>query len=189
MKMVIGLGNPGKLYAATRHNVGFRFVDRVAADSRSRWRRVLMPSLLVCRAKVRGTHVILGKPQTYMNRSGSAILWMLRRWKLQRQDLAVIYDDTALPPGRIRIRARGGAGGHNGLQSVIEALGSEEFARVRIGVGSPPEGTSLTEHVLDALPPDEEQSIEKVLDEASEIIAKLIRDGLETVMNIYNGRM
>lgn len=189
MKLVIGLGNPGASYAATRHNAGFRFVDRIAGDAGARWRKVpLLPGMMAT-PKVRGMPVLLGKPLAYMNRSGPVVRTMLRRHRLDKAELVVVYDDVALPVGRVRIRPRGGAGGHNGLLSIIEALGSEEFPRIRIGVGGPAEGASMIDHVLEALPPDEDKRIEDVLDEASIMVAKLIREGLETVMNTYNGRM
>jgi peptidyl-tRNA hydrolase, PTH1 family len=189
MKLVIGLGNPGASYAVTRHNAGFRFVDRVAGDAGARWRKAPLLPCMMATAKVRGVQVLLGKPLAFMNRSGPVVRTMLRRQRVDRADLMVVYDDVALPAGRVRIRPRGGAGGHNGLQSIIEALGSEDFPRIRIGVGGPAEGASMIEHVLQALPPDEDRRIEEVLDEASIMVAKLIRDGLETVMNTYNGRM
>ncbi len=189
MRLVIGLGNPGASYAATRHNAGFRFVDRVAADAGARWRKVPLLQGMMASARVRGMPVLLGKPLAFMNRSGPVVRTMMRRNRLDRAELMVVYDDVALPVGRVRIRPRGGAGGHNGLLSIIEALGSEEFPRIRIGVGGPAEGASMIDHVLEALPPDEDKRIEEVLDEASIMVAKLIREGLETVMNTYNGRM
>lgn len=185
VKLVVGLGNPGSRYASTRHNVGFMVVDRLAR----RWRAAITKKQCgaqVGAAEFDGEKVWLAKPQTFMNLSGEAVSCLLRFYKLSPADLVVIYDERDLPVGRIRLRERGSAGGHRGVASIIQMLGTNEFPRVRVGIGRPPEMDAV-DHVLSGFPPEERPLIEEALDRAVEGVEDALRDGLVAAMNKYNG--
>lgn len=187
MWLVAGLGNPGKRYARTRHNVGFEVVDelarRAAASFRRSWR---FPGEL---AEVRedGDRLLLLKPRTYMNRSGQAVGPVLRRKGLALAELIVIVDDTELACGAVRLRRRGSAGGHNGLKSVIASLGSDEFIRLRVGVGGRPDDREMVDHVLSGFTPDERDVVDEAVSRAADAVWAVIRDGVDYAMNRYNG--
>ena len=152
MKLIVGLGNPGKEYEFTRHNVGFRVVDLLA----KRWQIEMSTEKFHAwfgRGMIREDQAVLLKPTTFMNRSGRAVLAAVRFYQLEEPDLVTILDDVALELGRLRMRRQGSAGGHNGLQSIISHLGTSEFARLRIGVGPRPEREEMVDHVLGAFRP------------------------------------
>jgi PTH1 family peptidyl-tRNA hydrolase len=186
VKIVVGLGNPGPEYDDTRHNAGWWLLDRLAHD----WR--LGPfraqgGALVCSGQVSGGGVVLAKPTTYMNRSGGALLALLEGSELgSLQDLLVVVDDAALDVGRVRLRPRGGAGGHNGLSSVIAALGTEEFSRLRIGVGKPPQGESMVDWVLSPMPAEDEDVVLGLLPDLTEGVRVWVEEGAEAAMNRIN---
>jgi PTH1 family peptidyl-tRNA hydrolase len=185
MKLIVGLGNPGRRYRATRHNVGWEVIDRLAR----RWRTVVTVEdgwSLVGRAAVEGRRVLLAKPQTYVNVSGVAVADLRRRHRIPVEDLYVVVDDLDLPLGRIRMRARGTHGGHNGLRSVIEALGSEEFPRLRIGIGRPPEGVEPAEFVLTRVSDDERPVLDAALHRAVEALEVAVTEGPAAAMNRSN---
>lgn len=188
MKLLLGLGNPGAGYRRTRHNVGFRLIDRLAERERVRLKRKLLASARVASFDKNGERVFLAKPQTYMNRSGTAAGKLMRKHGLDGGDLVVVYDDVALEPGQLRLRESGGAGGHNGVQSVIDALGSRSFPRIRVGVGAPRSGRSLTDHVLGRFAPDEDRIIELAIETGLDMIDCLLRDGAARAMSVYNKR-
>jgi len=183
MKAIIGLGNPGRKYAGTRHNVGFEVVDRLAA------RHGIQVAARRCQAligegEIAGARVLLVKPQTYMNLSGLSLQSLSRRFRLQSQDMLVICDDTNLPLGRIRIRASGSAGGHNGLKSIIGCLGTQDFPRLRIGIGS--SESDMIDHVLSRFEPDEGPVMLVAYGRAVEAVEYILENGLEKAMNMYN---
>jgi PTH1 family peptidyl-tRNA hydrolase len=186
VKIVAGLGNPGPEYDDTRHNAGWWMLDRLAHD----WR--LGPfqrdkSALVASGYLSGQGVTLVKPMTYMNRSGGALVALLQGKELDpRQDLLVIVDDAALDVGRVRLRPRGSAGGHNGLASVIGALGTEEFSRLRIGVGKPPPEESMIDWVLSPMPAADEDVVLGLLPELTEGVRIWIEEGAESSMSRIN---
>jgi PTH1 family peptidyl-tRNA hydrolase len=188
-KLVVGLGNPGKEHAGTRHNIGFAALDRLAekldCSFRSKWR--FSAKIAEATAGDAGK-VVLAKPQTYMNRSGSAVNALLRWLKIEPPQLLVVVDDADLPLGQVRLRASGGSGGHNGLRSIIEALGGhEEFARLRVGIGrSAPLGTDITGHVLGRFAPQEREVAEQAVATAVDAIECCLRDGLTEAMNQFN---
>ncbi|HBX23938.1 MAG TPA: aminoacyl-tRNA hydrolase [Desulfotomaculum sp.] len=187
MKLVVGLGNPGQQYAATRHNVGFRAVDLVAEQLQMRVDRSFQRAL-VGQGNHRGRKLLLAKPQTYMNLSGEAVSRLLRWYKLAPADLTVIYDDLDLEPGRLRIRARGGTGGHRGLSSIIGILGTGDFARIRLGIGRPPSiGPDVSDWVLSRPAPGEEEAINRTLTMVPEVLWEIVEKGPESAMNKYNG--
>lgn len=186
MKVVMGLGNPGPEYDATRHNVGWWVLDRLAYDwDFETFRRD--GRALVSEGTVGGEPVRLVKPTTYMNRSGLAVgsLADIEGFDASR-DLLVVVDDAALEVGRVRFRPEGGAGGHNGLKSVSGALQSEAYARLRLGVGRKPEGTDLSDWVLSPMPDEDEEVVVGLLPKLSEAVQAWIAEGVEAAMNRFN---
>lgn len=182
--LVAGLGNPGDRYARTRHNAGFRTVDRLAGDD-VRFRRA-GPSL-VLDAEIEGCRVMLAKPLTWMNNSGAAVRFLLERYGLTPERLVLVLDDFSLPFGRIRIRPRGSAGGHNGLESVIEVLGTDAFARVRIGIGEDSMPADRSEFVLEEWPPERQQAVEEMIARSADAVRAILRNGVAKTMAQYNG--
>lgn len=188
-KLVVGLGNPGREYDGTRHNIGFAVLDRLAekldCSFRKKWRFSAQVAEAVAGADGK---VTLAKPGTYMNRSGSAVNALLSWLKIGPPQLLVVVDDADLPLGQIRLRASGGSGGHNGLRSIIETLGgNEEFARVRVGIGrTAPQGTDITGHVLGKFAGPERDAAEQAVATAVEAIECCLRDGLTDAMNRFN---
>jgi len=186
MWLVVGLGNPGRRYRGTRHNVGWEVVDRLSA----RWDLPVSreeEEALVGRGEIAGQEVLLAKPLTYMNRSGEAVRGLVRRYGVQPQEVLVIYDDVDLPVGAIRIRPRGSSGGHHGMASVLEALGTSEIPRVRVGIGRPRGETA--EYVLSRFSSEERPLIEEAMERAADAVEAILREGTEAAMNRYNRRV
>lgn len=184
MKLVVGLGNPGRQYEGTRHNVGFRVVDELARRWQIETRKRKFRSLAGGGA-IRDERVLLVKPQTYMNRSGAAVQDALAFHKVAPTDLLVLVDDMALPLGRVRVRARGSAGGHNGLADIVRQLGGDAFARLRIGIGQVG-GERMVGHVLGTFGPEEEQVVTRVIQRAADAAECWIAQGVESAMNEFN---
>ncbi|MGO9526910.1 MAG: aminoacyl-tRNA hydrolase [Verrucomicrobiia bacterium] len=188
-KLVVGLGNPGREYDGTRHNIGFAALDGLADKLGCSFRKRARFSAQVAEAGVGDAgKVTLAKPQTFMNRSGSAVQALLVWLKIEPGQLLVVVDDADLPLGQIRLRLSGGSGGHNGLRSIIETLGgNEEFARLRIGIGrTAPLGTDITGHVLGRFAPVERKVAEEAVATAVEAMECCLRDGLAEAMNRFN---
>ncbi len=183
--LIVGLGNPGERYARNRHNVGFWCVDLIAERHRLRFNTRRAQSL-VARGQVDGEDVALAKPQTYMNLSGRAVKQLVMGWGLPLRALTVVYDDVDLPPGVVRLRERGGPGTHNGMRSLVESLGTSDFARLRIGVGAPPPMSGLADYVLAEPPADEAAVLEEAVDRAVHALELLIREGAGVAMNRHN---
>ncbi|HEX8707705.1 MAG TPA: aminoacyl-tRNA hydrolase [Pyrinomonadaceae bacterium] len=185
--LIVGLGNPGAQYEWTRHNLGFMLVDLLARETGAQVKRRDCRSL-VGRAELEGTQVELVKPQTYMNLSGEAVSCLLAKQDAERraQDLIVISDDLALPFGTIRLRRRGSAGGHNGLKSIIAALRTDEFTRLRIGIMPEHPVGDTKSFVLDEFPRSERLELEKVLERSAEALRAVLRDGVDKAMAQYN---
>jgi PTH1 family peptidyl-tRNA hydrolase len=183
VKLIVGLGNPGPKYRDTRHNVGFWVVDVLATrwQLQNTWR--LRDEALVVRQPA-GAGLV--KPQTFMNLSGFAVSRLRQFYQVEPCDLLVIVDEVALPLGRLRARARGSAGGHNGLKSVIEQLGTDEFPRLRIGVGRGDERRDLADHVTSKFEPAERETIDAAALRAADAAEMFISDGIERVMNTFN---
>ena len=185
MKLIVGLGSPGRRYRETRHNVGWEVISRlarrarIAVDEEDGYSEV-------GRGSIGGTRVVLARPQTYVNVSGEAVRDLRRRHRLKPQDILVVVDDLDLPLGRLRLRAHGSDGGHNGLKSIIEALGTTEFPRLRVGIGRPAEGVDPADHVLTRFTSDEQAVVDAALDRAAEAIETAIAEGIETAMNRFN---
>lgn len=185
MSLIVGLGNPGAQYEWTRHNLGFMLVDSMARFAGVQVKR-LECRALVGRAEIENERVELVKPQTYMNLSGEAVACLLAKPERDGQSLIVISDDLALPFGTIRLRARGSAGGHNGLKSIIAALKSEEFTRLRIGIKPEHPISDAKRYVLEEFPKREREDVEKILERSAEALRTVIRDGIEKAMQQYN---
>lgn len=190
MKVIVGLGNPGREYAATRHNVGWWLIDHLADVWRfDGWKKD--GESQVANGIVAGVKVRLVKPQTFMNLSGQALRNYVRRpfWSAAK-DLLVVVDEVQLPVGRTRVRARGSAGGHNGLKSVEQALGTQEYARLRIGVGPSDERKGiykdLADFVLSPFARDERKDILSLMPQLTATVESWLRDGAEKAMNLYN---
>lgn len=184
MKLIVGLGNPGTRYAATRHNAGFRVADELAVRHDIEMRTEKFHGYFG-RGSISGTEAILLKPTTFMNRSGQAVQAAGRFYRLELSDLLVISDDVALPLGRIRLRRGGGAGGHNGLQDVIDRAGNDGFARLRVGVDAPL--GSQVDYVLSEFGPDERSVAEDSFRRAADAVECWISEGIEAAMNRFNG--
>jgi PTH1 family peptidyl-tRNA hydrolase len=186
--LIVGLGNPGAEYEWTRHNLGFLLIDKLGADLGLRKFRRECQSL-VDRVELEGKAVKLVKPQTFMNLSGEAVACLVAKHELSDlgQNLIVISDDLALPFGKIRIRARGSAGGHNGLKSIIEALGTNEFTRLRIGIQPEHPIADPKRFVLDTFPRTARSEVEKILERSAEALRAIVRDGVLKAMTVYNG--
>lgn len=183
--IVVGVGNPEPRYQKTPHNVGFWCVDRLAERHELTLKRAHRTTRLA-EGEVEGYRMALARPRTYVNRTGDAVRYLLARYKVTRERLLIVSDDIALPPGKIRLRPRGTAGGHNGIRSVIEALGTEEFARLRIGVGQPPDGADQIGYLLSEMEPEQRRQVEEAVDTAADAVACLLTDGITEAMNRFN---
>jgi PTH1 family peptidyl-tRNA hydrolase len=187
VKLIVGLGNPGREYRDTRHNVGFMVVDEIAR--RHQLTLAMAPSQVpeTFVAKHYGAEpMLIAKPLTFMNRSGDAVGALARYYDIPPDDLLVVVDEVALPFGRLRARARGSAGGHNGLKSIIERLGTTEFARLRLGVGRGDQRRDLADHVLSKFEPEERAELDLFIARAADAAEMFAADGIASVMNAYN---
>jgi peptidyl-tRNA hydrolase, PTH1 family len=185
MKLIVGLGNPGPQYEQTRHNVGFRVVDRLAEQQRWSWER--RGRAMLANGTIGSEKVVLIKPLTYMNNSGEAVGELLRWYKVQPEDVLVVCDDLDLPPGKVRLRSNGSAGGHNGLSSIIHHLHTNQFPRLRVGIGRPSNDRMDTvDYVLGVPNGDERIEVATGEDRALEAIPLVIRQGIATTMNVIN---
>ncbi len=183
--LIAGLGNPGPKYTANRHNIGFRCLERLAAahdlafDRRQKRARVALGT-------IQGRRVVLAKPQTFMNESGRAVAPLAHFYKVPLERLLVVYDDLDLPLGTIRLRPEGGSGGHKGMRSIIEHLGSQEFPRLRIGIGRPPGHMDPAAYVLQDFSTEEETLLDEVLERAVAAIETWLTEGIEAAMGRYS---
>ena len=185
MRLIIGLGNPDRRYRQTRHNIGWEVIDRVArrlgvaVDQEEGW-------AIAGGGTIGRQRVLLAKSQTYVNLSGTAVADLRRRHRLKLSDLLVIVDDLDLPLGRLRLRPGGSHGGHNGVRSIIDALGSDAFPRLRVGIGRPPEGMDPADFVLTPFTKEERATVDEALDRAAEAVETVVREGLPAAMNRFN---
>lgn len=183
-RLIVGLGNPGREYSRSRHNVGFMVVDELARKWGLKYaHRWSDAQVAVGRAGAHG--VSLAKPQTYMNLSGDSVKGLMHRFRLEPDALIVVYDDLDLPLGRIRLRERGSAGGHRGVQSIIDRLGSPDFARVRVGIGRP-EPKDAADYVLAPFDDAEREDLREALARAAEAVAVCLDEGVTVAMNRFN---
>ena len=185
MYVIAGLGNPGREYEGTRHNVGFMTLDALADKYNIDVREKAFKGL-IGKGVIEGNKVILVKPQTYMNLSGECIRQVMDYYKVDPSEFIVIYDDISLVPGGIRIRKKGSAGGHNGIKNIIAHLGTQEFPRVRIGVGEKPARMDLADYVLGHFTDEDWKTMGERLETAGEIIKSFCLAGIDITMNQYN---
>jgi PTH1 family peptidyl-tRNA hydrolase len=185
--LIAGLGNPGPKYARTRHNAGFMALERTAELWRIRIDRSKFDADFG-KGRIYDAHAVLLKPMAYMNRSGGPIARAMNFFQIPLDHLLVIHDDIDIGYGTLKIKSKGGHGGHNGLRSIINAVGSGDFPRIRIGIGRPGDQASVTDHVLGGFAASEQTGFASVLDEAAEAAGAIIRHGIDEGMNRYNGR-
>ncbi len=185
MKLIIGLGNPGRQYEETRHNIGFRVVERL-----SRQCDIALSSSKFDgeygQGQVEGEKAALLKPQTYMNCSGDSVAPAARFFKVEPQDLIVVHDELDLPFGRLQVKVGGSTGGHNGLSSIVERLGREDFVRIRVGIGKPDRKEKVVGHVLGGFSKDEQAQLDEVAERAVMAVRTLLRQGLAKAMSEFN---
>ncbi len=189
MYIIVGLGNPGKQYEHTRHNVGFDTIDVLAdryhidVDSKKH-------KALYGKGVIEGQKVILAKPQTFMNLSGESVRELIDFYKIdETEELIVIYDDISLEPGQLRLRPKGSAGGHNGIKNIIAHLGGQEFKRIKVGVGEKPKGYDLADYVLGRFSKEERPEVEKSFERAADAVVKMMTEDMASAMNQYNKKV
>jgi PTH1 family peptidyl-tRNA hydrolase len=188
---VVGLGNPGLKYEFTRHNIGFRIVDSLAQDIEIEFKRVKSYHSLISRGMINNHKVMLVKPQTFMNLSGRAVSKVVSYYKIALQDLLIVYDDLNLELGQIRIRKKGSAGGHKGMESIMQYLNSEEIPRLRIGIDNPLVNFNFdcVSYVLSNFNDDEKEKIKEIIQLSTEAIKTVIEDDFEKAMRKYNRKL
>ena len=185
VKLIVGLGNPGEEYLNTRHNLGFSCIDHLA----KKWSIKVSArgkNAVLREGKIAENDVVLIKPRNFVNRSGIAIVQALNRFKASPCDLLILYDDMNLPLGTIRIRSKGGSGGHNGIESIINALGSTDFPRLRVGIGKPTQGIDTVEYVLSTFYMSEIECVNGVVLRVSDAVEWFLKDGISNAMNEFN---
>ena len=186
MRIIVGLGNPGKQYEFTRHNAGYLCLDYLAAKYGIKLNRIKFKGL-VGEGTVAGEKAVLLKPTTFMNLSGESVLSAMQFYKADLSDLLVVYDDISLPLGSLRIRERGSSGGHNGMKNIIYLLGQDDFSRIRLGISDPGE-SDLTDYVLEEFSKEDLKIFAACVEEAADAISHIVRGDIQTAMNLYNKR-
>lgn len=184
--IIAGLGNPGEKYDATRHNAGFWAIDRLSRELGIEMGKRDFRAI-IGKGQVDGKSVMLCKPQTYMNLSGESLVEMVYYYRMDPSHLIVLYDDVDLDPGRIRVRQKGGAGTHNGMRSIVQRLGTEDFPRVRVGIGQPPRHMDLADYVLGEPGREEKLAIKHAVDLATQAVICIMREGVDAAMQHFNG--
>lgn len=186
-RLIVGLGNPGSDYASTRHNAGFLVVDKLAGDAGI----LLNKNKFGCvygNGRLAATDVLLAQPMAYMNRSGPPVQQLAAYYRISGQDLLVVHDDIDLVFGRIKIKEKGGHGGHNGIKSLINAFGNGDFVRVRVGVGRPESGRDTADHVLSRFRKEERAALDQILAQAQDAVVTILSEGSQASMNIFNSK-
>ena len=187
MYIIAGLGNPTKTYEGTRHNIGFDMIDAIA-DKYNIDVTTKKHKALTGKGRIDGVPVILAKPQTYMNLSGESIRDIADFYKIPAENIIIIYDDISLEVGQLRIRKKGSAGGHNGIKNIIAHLGTQEFPRVKVGIGSKPEGWDLADYVLSKYSKAERECLRDAQQDVAGAAALMVHDDVDGAMNQYNGK-
>ena len=185
MKLLVGLGNPGSEYSRNRHNMGFLCLNHFAKSHKLAFSQ-RQSKARVAKGEVGGEPVILVKPTTYMNASGVAVTSLVRQWKIPQSDILIIHDDMDLPLGKIRLKPKGSAAGHHGIESIIASLGSQDFPRLRVGIGRPGDTGGTIDYVLGDFLPSERDLVEEVIARVSKAIDCFIAEGLEKAMSKFN---
>lgn len=189
MYLIVGLGNPGRQYEATRHNMGFDTIDYLVEEHRVPQGGVKF-NAMYGKAVIGGDKAILMKPLSFMNLSGGPVREMVNYFKIDPEtELIVIYDDIDLEPGQLRIRKQGSAGGHNGIKDIIRQLGTEKFLRVKVGVGAKPKGWDLADHVLGRFSADDRKLVDEAIEKAAKAVELIIAEGADAAMNVYNKKV
>jgi len=188
MKLIVGLGNPGRVYANSRHNIGFGVVKALAKGQKTVLKKDRFTPALTAKLRVAEERIILAEPLTFMNLSGSAVGPLLKKYKIDLVDLLVVCDDLDLEFGRIKIRPDGSSGGHNGLVSIIETLGTKDFARLRVGIGRPKANMDSADYVLTPFSRQESPELKEIIERAADCCLTWIEQGLTRSMNLFNHR-
>lgn len=189
MYIIVGLGNPGKKYEGTRHNVGFEVIDTLADKYRIDVETKKFKAL-IGKGVIEGQHAVLAKPQTFMNLSGESVRELIDFYKIDAEtELIVVYDDISLDPGQLRIRKKGSAGGHNGMKNIISHAGTQEFVRVRVGIGEKPVGFDLADYVLSRFHGDEKLTMIDAYERGAQAVSEIISGGADEAMNKYNRKV
>ena len=188
MYLIVGLGNPENDYSKTRHNMGFNVINKVSEKygievNKSKFKA------LVGNGMIEGKKVVLLKPQTFMNLSGESIIEAMNFYKIQENELIVIYDDIDIEPGNIRIRRNGSAGTHNGMRSIVEHIKTENFIRVRVGIGKPKEHIDMISHVIGHIPDEDKKALEEGTDIAKEAVIEIVKNSVDSAMNKFNKKV
>ncbi len=187
MKLIVGLGNPGRSYQDTRHNVGFMIADKIAGDFGISFSKKKFDTVYG-RGLIEDNEILLVKPLAYMNRSGPPVQQLARYYRIQSKDMLVIHDDIDLAYGRLKIKEKGGHGGHNGIRSLIDAFGGGDFLRLRIGVGRSETGSDVTGHVLGKFPAQQIQFLDRIIKNARNAVVTILSHGTKVGMNLFNGK-
>jgi PTH1 family peptidyl-tRNA hydrolase len=187
LKLVVGLGNPGNHYQLTRHNAGFMVADKIAQDFNIEFSNQKFDSVFG-RGFVENVEVLLAKPMAYMNRSGPPVQQLAHYYRIQREDMLVIHDDIDLAYGRLKIKEKGGHGGHNGIRSLMDAFGGGDFVRLRIGVGRSEEGKGVTGHVLGKFSAKQSQILIRIITQSRDAVVTVLSQGTRVGMNLFNGK-
>lgn len=185
MKIIVGLGNPGKQYEGTRHNIGFSVIYSISDEYNIRIDSKKHKAL-IGKGVIEGEKVILAMPLTYMNLSGESVREIMDYYKCSPEDIIVIYDDISLDVGKLRIRSKGSAGGHNGIKNIISHLETDVFDRIKVGVGEKPKGMDLADYVLGRFSKDEQTSIKDSVERARDAVSVILAEGINSAMNKYN---
>ena len=185
MYLIVGLGNPENEYANTRHNMGFNVINEISDKCNIKVLKSKFDALYGV-GEIEGKKVILVKPQTYMNLSGESIIKFKKFYKISNKEIIVIYDDIDLPVGDIRLKPKGRAGTHNGMKSVIQNLKTEEFIRVRVGIGAPENKEDIINYVIGAIPKREKERLNESIENATESIIEILKNGIDIAMNKFN---
>ncbi len=186
VKIVVGLGNPGRQYAWNRHNIGFMVLDALAREAKAKWSNDIHSLCLACAIEIAGQKALLAKPLTFMNQSGIAVQGLLSALQRSHKDLILVLDDFNLPFGRIRIRERGSAGGHRGLESILGIFDTEEIVRIRVGIGEESMPEEKSEFVLADFPPERREQLNNVIIHGGNAVKSILRDGVSKTMTIFN---
>lgn len=187
LRLVVGLGNPGDRYALTRHNIGFRAIDHLVRTNKAVWQRSTA-DLICARGPVGSVDTLLAKPLAYMNRSGPPLQALIQDFRIHCKEMVVIYDDIDLAYGRVKIQEKGGSGGHRGLGSIIAAFDTQEFIRLRLGIGRPAVKMDVVDYVLGNFDADQESQIGTVLNTAAAAVETILNQGTMKGMNVFNKR-
>ena len=185
MYLIVGLGNPEPEYSKTRHNMGFDVINKLANQYKIDISRTKFEGLYGS-GVIEGEKVILLKPQTYMNLSGQSIKKYIDFYKIPLENVVVVYDDMDIEPGKIKIRKKGSAGGHNGMKSIIQMIGTEEFPRIRVGIGRPIHKDDEINYVIGAIPEEDLKRLDEGIEKAQKAVEEILRNGVDSAMNKYN---